>query len=168
MSVWLTEREFRRSGAAACGVTINVPFLREIKQDNLPVRQQTQKLTRRLIDGKLNSREAVELLSQYRDGLETYFSLEEFYGYFKNAAATHPTISMHARELSAEHESLFLQLNSLIDLAEQIVYHECDQRTTLKEVADSFADFADQFESHEQREMELMMRLCNEDFGVGD
>lgn len=168
MSIWLTEKEYRRSGAAASGVTINIPFLREIKQDNLPVRQQTKILNQRLASGKLSPREAVESLGFYRDALETYFSLEEFYGYFKNASAINPTITAQAKALTGEHETLFLRLNELIELAEQIVYHECDHNTTLSIVADKFSDYADQFESHEQREMELMMRMCNEEFGVGD
>ena len=33
MSTWLSEKEFRQSGAESAGVTINVAFLQEIKSD---------------------------------------------------------------------------------------------------------------------------------------
>ena len=33
MSTWISETEFRQSGAAAAGITINVAFLQEIKTD---------------------------------------------------------------------------------------------------------------------------------------
>ena len=168
MSVWLTEKEFRQSGAEAAGITLNVAFLREIKQDHLPIRELTSRINRTLSSSSVSPRQAADLLSDYRDGIETYFALEEFFGYFENAALTNPKLSGLAIGLQQEHESLFERLGHIIDLAEQIVYHECGPQTTLLEVADLFDNFACQFEHHEQQEMELMLRLCNEEFGVGD
>ena len=69
MSVWLTETEYRQSDAKASGVTINVAFLREIKEDNLSVREQTNRIYQRLKKG-MTPREAVDCLSDYRDSLD--------------------------------------------------------------------------------------------------
>ena len=168
MSVWLTEKEFRQSGAQSTGVTLNVAFLRDIKDDNPSILSQTSHLCGEFSEGRVSPRQAVENLVQYRDALETYFALEEFYGYFKNAPVSNPVISTRANELRSEHERLFLILNRVVDLAEQIMYHECPSNTTLNEVSELFRNFAEQFQSHEQNEMELMMRLCNEELGVGD
>jgi hypothetical protein len=38
----------------------------------------------------------------------------------------------------------------------------------MDEVEDQFNRFRSELALHEQCEMELMMRLCNEDIGVGD
>ena len=167
MSVWLTETEYRQSDAKASGVTINVAFLREIKEDNLSVREQTNRIYQRLKKG-MTPREAVDCLSDYRDSLETYFALEKCYGYFNNSRIKNPLISVRADDLQNEHEQLFNDVNELIELTEQIVYQECGPNLTLIEITDLFECFARRFELHEQNEMELMLRLCNEEFGVGD
>ena len=167
MSTWLTEKEFRQSGADATGVTLNVAFFQEIKQDNLPVRQQTSRLCR-MFAGGVSPRSALDSLLDFQEDLETYFALEEFYGYFHNASIHNPVISTLAVGLKSEHESLFLQLANVIDLAEQIVYQECGPNTSITEVAELFDTFANRFDSHEQQEMDLMMRLCNEELGVAD
>jgi hypothetical protein len=167
MSVWLSETEFRQSDAAASGVTLNVAFLREIKEDHFSVREQANQIFLRFKQG-MTPREAVDWLSSYRDTLETYFALEKCYGYFNNAQITNPVISKRATELQDEHEVLFSDINQLIELTEQIVYRECGPELTLAEISDLFECFASRFEIHEQHEMELMLRLCNEEFGVGD
>ena len=167
MSTWLTEKEFRQSGAEATGVTLNVAFFKEIKQDNLPVREQARKIGQMFNSG-VSPKSALDILLDFQEELKTYFALEEFYGYFQNASIRNPTISTLATGLKAEHEDLFLQLAQIIDLNEQIVYQECSPTTSIVEVADLFETFTHSFESHEHQEMELMMRLCNEEFGVGD
>ena len=167
MSVWLTEKEFRQGAAQANGITINVAFLREIKEDHLPVREQTARIQGLLQQG-ITPREAVELLSDYRDAIETYFALEKCFGYFKNARVNNPLIGNRADELQEEHEKLFYDLNELIELTNQILYRECGPDLSLAEISDLFESFARRFEVHEHNEMELMMRLCNEEIGVGD
>ncbi len=167
MGLWLTEREFRQGGAESTGVTLNVAFLRDIKQDTPSLQTQSSVIRHSLEGGSITPRLTVDLLTQYRDDLETYFALEEFYGYFSNAAVTNPTISSQAAKLRAEHVELFLNLNQVIELAEQILYHECSTEITLQQVAQRFDALAISFDAHEQREMELMMRLCNEEIGGG-
>jgi iron-sulfur cluster repair protein YtfE (RIC family) len=168
MSVWMSERDFRQGGAAAIGVTINVPFLQEIKEDYefrhlLAETRQKLKATE-----EPTPRQAAEMLSTLRDELETYFALEEFYGYFQRSAETNPSVCQKAGQLRTEHETLFLQLNGLVEMIEQIVYHECSPKITVRDVADKFDEFCTALSQHEQCEMDLMMRMCNEDIGVGD
>ncbi len=168
MTWWLTEREFRQSGAMESGITINVPFLKEIKEDSIPVRVRTRHLEAQLAEQKCSAKEALQNLAQYRDSLETYFALEEFYGYFNNAMITNPIVTPRASELRAEHAELFTMITSLIEAAEQLVYQEQDPALTLTELSENFRGFASRLESHEQEEMDLMMQLCNEEIGVGD
>ena len=98
----------------------------------------------------------------------TYFALEEFYGYFQNAEIVNPSVSRAADLLRNEHEVLFLELNDLIDSVEQIVYHESAPELTFDRVAENVESFLDSLQEHENQEMELVMRLFNEEIGVGD
>ncbi len=168
MSVWMSERDFRQGGAAAVGFTINVAFLQEIKED-YEFRQLLNNIQQHLsAPTELPARQASELLGQLRDELETYFALEEFYGYFQHSAETNPSVCNQAGILKTEHETLFLQLNQLVEMSEQIVYHECSPKITVKQLSASLDEFCKCLSQHEEKEMELMMRMCNEDIGVGD
>ena len=171
MSTWLSEKEFRQSGAESAGVTINVAFLRDIKEDfgfrNL-LNEVYFKLNASPSDKKLLPRVVAELLGELRDELETYFALEEFYGYFKQAAVSNPIVSQKAIGLSGEHEMLYLQLSGLVESAQQIVYREVGPEVSVHGIVDGFEEFCIELAAHEQAEMELMMRLHNEEFGVGD
>ncbi len=167
MSTWLTEKEFLQSGAIATGITLNVAFLQEIKQENVELRQLIESVAEKIaLDSRVSPREAMELLYQVREELETYFALEEFYGYFRHARVTNPVVSDCAARLQLEHEQLYLCFNDIVELAEQIVYRETD--AMMADLLDELNRFRGQLDLHENREMELMMRLCNEEFGVGD
>ncbi|MEE2826859.1 MAG: hypothetical protein VYE64_09545 [Planctomycetota bacterium] len=167
MSVWLTETEFRQSGALDTGITINVAFLQEIKEENVELRQLIDSVaTAFYLHPRLKPQAMRELLCRVREELETYFSLEEFLGYFNEAKISNPAISRCSSKLMSEHETLFLQFNDVIELVEQIVYRET--AVTMEEVEQQFNQFRSALALHEQCEMELMMRLCNEDIGVGD
>ena len=171
MSTWLSEKEFRQSGAESAGVTINVAFLQEIKSDfsfRSVLNEVYSKFRPAPQSKKLSPRVAAELLGDLRDELETYFALEEFYGYFNKSAINNPCVNQKAVELQTEHEKLFVKLNQLIEKTQQIVYHESGPEITLDHVADGLEDFCIALARHEHAEMDLMMRLCNEDFGVGD
>jgi hypothetical protein len=179
MSTWLSEKEFRQSGAESAGITINVAFLQEIKSD-FGFRDLLNDVVHQLKPGprrgvladesgeKITPRVAAEMLGELRDGLETYFALEEFYGYFEQAEVLNPCVSQQAFGLQSEHETLFLKLNQIVETTQQIVYHEAGPETTLGRVAEELESFCIELAQHEQAEMDLMMRLCNEDFGVGD
>ena len=125
MSTWLTESEFRQSGAAATGVTLNVAFLQEIKDDNVQFKQvlnETVDLVRQ--QPRVNPKKMVDSLIRFQDELETHFALEEFYGYFQNAPITNPSISPQANEIQNEHKLLFVHLQKTVELAEQVLLAE--------------------------------------------
>ena len=165
MSVWLTEQEFRQSGAEQLGIAVNRAFLQEIKDEHVQLRDLIQ-LNRERIPNAQNASMVLEWLQEMLDQVECYFALEEFYGYFQQAATLNPPVSKAANQLHTEHGELFVQLMALINRIEERVYQE--RECPLDEICAGFLEFADQFNRHEQREMELMMKLCNEEFGVGD
>ena len=172
MSTWLSEKEYQQSGAESAGVTINVAFLSEIKED-FGFRDLLKEVQGRLkpsapLETTLSAQVAAQILSELRDELETYFALEEFYGYFGFAAAENPKISQEAAQLHTGHETLFLELSAVVDLAYQAVYRESIPEVTLDQIGDQFERFCINLAHHEESEMHLMMRLCNEDIGVGD
>ena len=168
---WMTEQEYRQSGAEATGVTINVAFLMEIKSD-FGFRELLNETHRQLQPTsptqKVPARRAADWLSDLRDELETYFALEEFYGYFDDAATHNPRVGVDACKLRSEHEALYLELSDLVECAQQIVYRECGPELTVASLTEKFDLFCQHLADHEQAEMELMMQLCNEDIGVGD
>ena len=181
MSTWLSETEYRQSGAESAGVTINVAFLQEIKTDfgfRILLNEVYQRLKpnsseQENWDGPfankhVTSNEAADLLSDLRDELKTYFALEEFYGYFEQDEVSNIRISKKVAKKTEEHETLFLQLGEVIDVAEQIVYHECSSDLSITEVRRLFERFCEALADHEQDEMELIMQMFNEDIGVGD
>lgn len=169
---WLSEKEYRQAGAEAIGVTINVAFLKEIKADYSFRDLLTDtyfRLSNPGADGWVKAHQAAELLSDLRDELETYFALEECYGYFNDAATSNPTVGLAADDLRREHTELFQQLDELVEWSLQIAYQEISgPENTIGHVFAGLENFCKRLAKHEQAEMDLMMRLCNEDIGVGD
>ena len=168
MSTWLTEKEYRQSGALSVGMTINVAFMDEIKSDFdfRSTLTRTYHLVNQTPDPPPQS--VVRWLIELRDQLETYFALEEFYGYFQQAEIENPVVDRKAKAKTSEHESLYLDLNQVVELAEQIVYHECDDEVNLALVRVALDGFCAGLAKHEEEEMELVMQLCNQEIGVGD
>ena len=168
---WLSEQEYRQSGAEATGFTFNVAFLLEIKSD-FGFRDLLKQVRSRLCPGpaadQVSPRQAAELLSDLRDELEAYFALEEFYGYFNHANIDNPPVSKKASRLKTEHETLYLELSRVIETSQQVVYRECGPDVTVRTVGQEFEQFYTNLMRHEDAEMNLVMALCNEDFGVGD
>jgi len=183
VSIWFSETEFRKSGVLSLGVhmdvdheatdaekrvTLNVAFMSEIKED-FDFRQTLNDVYHRLNEEPtISARDAAKELATLRDQLETYFAMEEFYGYFQQSAISNHGVNHQADVLRNDHESLFLQLSELVDLAEQIVYRECSSQITVRDLALQLDSFCQALADHEQDEMELMMRLHNEVIGVGD
>ena len=104
---------------------------------------------------KLDPKFAVDQLVALQDVLETHFALEEFYGYFQNALVTNPALSPRAEAIRDEHQDLFLQLNQIVELAEQILYRECSSEITTDSVVKEFESFQSALERHEQAENEV-------------
>lgn len=168
MSTWLTEKEYRQSGAIAAGMTINAAFMDEIKTD-FDFRSMLNR-SYYWINQKPDAspRLVVQWLCELRDQLETYFALEEFYGYFSQESIDNPIVNRKAQAKTLEHETLYLDLSRVIDLAEQIVYHESAEDINLDTVRAEFEKFCIALARHEQDEMELIMQFFNQDIGVGD
>jgi hypothetical protein len=168
MSIW-TESELRQDEAALRQLTLNVAFLADIKQDSVRPRELVELIQARLGDAHhVDFRKLAEELESLRDELETHFALEEFYGYFESAAISHPGINARATWLRSQHETIFLDLCELVDLAEGLCYGEHRPERALEAIRAGFHSFVQQFNRHEEEEGELMMRMCTEDFGVGD
>lgn len=166
---FLSEQEYRQSGAEATGVTFNVAFLREIKID-FGFRELLNEVYNRLkpkAGATASPREASDLLAELRDELETYFALEECYGYFSDAEIKNPPVSRKAIDLKRDHERLYLELSEVVEMAMRLVYQECGPEITVATIAETFEVFCKNLAAHEQAEMNLVMALCNEDFGVG-
>ena len=168
---WLSEQEYRLSGAEATGIIFNVAFLLEIKSD-FGFRDLLQRVQSQLCPEPdtvlVSPRQAADLLSDLRDELETYFALEEFYGYVRGAEIENPPVSQKAARLKDDHEGLYLELSHVIELAQQLVYRECGPEFTVASLGEEFAQFYENLMRHEEAEMDLVMALYNEDFGVGD
>lgn len=149
-------------------VTMNVAFLREIKEDNVHFNELLEAVRLSLeVGGEVRVRVLAELLGRLRDELETHFALEEFYGYFRDSAQKNQQVGSVASKLCQEHETLFVQLNELVEEAERLLYKETPCRDR-DEIVAGFFNFCSDLKMHEHQEMELMMRLWNEDIGVGD
>jgi hypothetical protein len=167
MSSWMSEDEFRRAGAGEVGIAINVPFLMEIKEDS-DFRQLLTDVHHQINQSPLPTpRMATELLSTLRDQLETYFALEEFYGFVRKSTAANAMFTREAIELADEHSRLYLQFNEIVEKGEQILYQECSQKVTVSDLANQLDQFCQALADHEHKEMELMMKACNQDVGVG-
>ena len=150
-------------------LTINAAFLQEIKQDNVHFNQLLKSIATGLSDRPhVRPRVLAELLTRLRDELETHFALEEFYGYFDQAAMTNPEISRKAERLKDQHEALYVELNDLVEEAERLVYHETPAGRPVRQIVRGFHRFHERIDEHEAAEMELIMRLANEEIGVGD
>lgn len=168
MTTWLTEKEYRQSGASSVGMTINVAFLEEIKSD-FDFRSTLNKVYQQVNQQPdAPPQKIAKWLGELRDQLETYFALEEFYGYFQQDEVSNIRVSRQAAKKTAEHETLFLQLSEVVDLAEQIVYHERCDELAISQLKDNFQQFCEALADHEMDEMELIMQMFNEDVGVGD
>ena len=82
----LTERQLREGEYRSLTRGINTAFLLEIKQDHVEFRVLFKRALEMIRSGaEIKAREFAELLGFVRDEIETYFSLEEFYGGFDMA-----------------------------------------------------------------------------------
>lgn len=170
MTSWMTEKDYRRAGAKELGIGLNSAFILEIKQDSVEFRQLMREIHGeiKLISEQPSAayvRYLNDRLSQLRDEIETYFALEEFYGGFHSSSGR--DISRDVEKLKQQHIDLFLQLDQIVDMNEQLVYHETSE-FSLSRVAEKFLQFFRDWESHEEFEMNIVMRDCNEVLGTGD
>jgi hypothetical protein len=155
---------------AARTIRVNPAFLREIKEDNVELRDLIGQLAGELLTRRPRThdpRQLFEMFSRLRDQLAIHFALEEAFGYFEDALDVAPRLSQKTEELRAEHDLFFRDICRLCDYVEQVVYDEQPMHS-VRQVATRFAAFHDAFEQHEARERELIMEAFEDDLGVGD
>lgn len=167
-SRFLTESQLRAGEYRTLTRVINTAFLLEIKEDHVGFRALFQRAVEDFRRGRqIRPRELAETLGRLRDEIETYFSLEEFYGEFDLAFRADPGLARAIARLKHEHEQLFTQLNGLVERAEQILYREAPLARQPQLIAD-FLEFAEAYQQHEDRELNLISEQSSLDIGVGD
>ncbi|MCA9262682.1 MAG: hemerythrin domain-containing protein [Planctomycetales bacterium] len=150
-------------------VTVNAPFLQEIKDDNRSLRVLLARAQRFCASCSLDSvREFSQLLNDLRDQLAMHFALEEAYGYFDDPIDAAPNLCEQAIRLREEHSDLYLEIQEIADETEWLVYDRQVQPFALQQIVERFGEFSARFEGHESAEGELIWRACNLDIGVGD
>jgi hypothetical protein len=151
-------------------VTINAAFLQEIKEVNSELWQDLAHVRRAasaLFSTRAQCLEFADLLARLRDLLALHFALEEAYGYFDDPVYVAPRLSERARGLRSQHQVLYLEVNRLVDLAEDL----CSRgrvKTFKAVVAAGFEAFHRQLQAHEADEEELILQAYGDDLGVGD
>lgn len=148
---------------------VNAAFLNEIKEDHVELRQLLDK-ARRVVDEpqrKSCPRELYHLLLAIQDRLAIHFSLEEAYGYCEVALSIAPRLSSRARKLRDEHRTLYTQFGRVVEIAEQLVYHERPIHAGVL-LTSQFRHFDKQLDEHERQEIELILEAFDDDVGVGD
>lgn len=158
------------AGAVASGtLSVNAAFFQEIKDDN---RQLARLIAycQALFSPPLRRirwQRRVTALRRLRDQLAMHFALEDAYGYFEDALDAAPRLTDEAEQLRREHDTLFLEVCELVELAEQALYREPTD-CTARGLSVRFLAFHRWLEEHESRETALIMAAVNDDIGVGD
>ncbi len=157
-----------RHQATTRGLSVNAAFLKDIKDDNRELKHLLDRLTPMTGHPEIAVNhwdEIVQVLSDLRDQLAFHFSLEEAYGYFDQAVETEPQLSVTAGLLRSEHTELFELARSL---AEQVAELSSDEIESIAKFLKKLKKFRNQFERHEEAELELILDALSEDIGVGD
>ncbi len=145
-------------------LTINAAFLQEIKDDNLRLYGLLDNLRACWL---VNSPDVFRpewfsrLISDLRDQVAMHFALENAFGYFEKPVSSDPLLSAEAQRLHAQHEELYLQICSIAENAEAMLYPQMDEEAYTRQV-DLFRDFYRAFQQHESAEFDLMVRVFSE------
>lgn len=165
---YLTQSQLRAEKYRSLTRGINTAFLLEIKEDHVDFRVQYQRVLDLVERGSpIKPREFAEMLGRLRDEIETYFSLEEFYGGFDMAFESNAGHARTVAKLKHQHEQLFTRLNELVERAEQVAYHEVPH-SRLRHVIEDFSEFTRDLRRHEDWELNLISEQSALDVGVGD
>jgi hypothetical protein len=164
-------RRARMSLTAPETVTINTPFLREIKEDNEQLRvllAQAGRMCRQSpASGRTRLRRFASLLADVRDQLAMHFSLEEAYGYFDKPVFVVPHLSEQAFRLRAQHVALYEDVCRLTEAAENLLFCSGCINDSRQLVWD-FMDFHSRLQQHEAEENELIAEAYTMNIGVAD
>ncbi|HEV3137735.1 MAG TPA: hemerythrin domain-containing protein [Pirellulales bacterium] len=151
-------------------VSINPAFLQEIKDDHHELRQllhHTAAMLDRPTWMQIEFDRLADLFTKLRDQLAMHFSLEEAYGYFEDAISVAPHLSKRAEALRSQHFELYSQLCSLVERAEQLLYHEA-AKVAVAGLAEDFRRFSAGLQEHESCESDLILQAFHDDLGAGD
>jgi hypothetical protein len=151
-------------------VSINPAFLQEIKDDHHELRQllhHTAAMLDRPTWMQIEFDRLVDLFTKLRDQLAMHFSLEEAYGYFEDAISVAPHLSKRAEALRSQHFELYSQFCSLVERAEQLLYHEA-AKIAVAGLAEDFRRFSGGLQEHESCESDLILQAFHDDLGAGD
>lgn len=149
-------------------VTVNAAFLKEIKEDNLHLKQLWDQISPLAVhvETAINHwPELIKLLAELRDQLAIHFALEEAYGYFDEAVDIAPQLSAQAENLRGDHQVLFRQI---CDLADEITEVPIENDELSKGFIKGLSRFKASFEKHEEAELKLILESLDDDLGVGD
>ena len=151
------------STSASVGtLVINAAFLQEIKDCN-PGLWQLQHQLRQVCESEQEpgtiSRQLVQLLDDFRDGLSMQFALEECYGYQSASTsildAANPKMIMKAHQ---QHCQLYLEVCDLAEQAEELQYRGVEPASLSKLVTATQA-FDEHLRQHEKLENNLIDQL---------
>ena len=149
-------------------LSFNAAFLREIKEDDHRLRELFHETEQLFTSPRVDTRKLVtRRLWQLRDQLAMHFALENAFGYLAHVVEHAPRLCERAQRMVAEHDDLFLQLCDIIELSEEVSYHEIGARRG-SDVARAFFEFQRQFCAHERHENELLFDAFDDDLGDGD
>lgn len=148
-------------------VTLNAAFFREIKEQNVTLRELLTSLKAwidRGLAGYYQRSRLIELLSALHREVALHFALEEGYGYFDDAVSVAPEIASRANTLRVEHSALYSDIDRLVKQSEATRINI----TGFSNLLWRCRAFLDQLQVHERRERELIQEVYNNDLGVGD
>ncbi len=166
----MSSNSHSRNSRAPRATTVNAAFLTEIKEVNLEMRAEIERILTicaRPISLHSQTSELVNRLAVLLDHLALHFALEEAYGYFDDPEYVNAEFSDRVQSLRGQHASLYTQLCRLVDQAETLLRrHKLAALVTI--VPLQFERFAVLLQNHEEAEMDLAQEAICADIGVGD
>lgn len=149
-------------------LTVNAAFLKDIKDDNHDLKEildQIAPLSEHPQTAMNHWSELVQLLEQLCDQLALHFSLEEAYGYFDDAVNHAPQLTASAEFLRGQHTELFKVIRALADKSTSV---RSDNLDHVSKFLKEFLVFRQDFATHEEAELKLILDALDDDIGVGD
>lgn len=142
-------------------VTINTAFLLEIKEDNTELEDLLTESRAAAADIATRTsgwQQFVELLWHLRDNVAMHFVLEEAYGYFDNPSSDTTELGPDTASVRAQHETLYAELCSIVDHAEQRLYGE-RPHVPARQIAQELIAFCDHLLEHDVQEHALILEI---------
>lgn len=149
-------------------LTVNAAFLKDIKDDNHDLKEildQIAPLSEHPQTAVNHWTELVELLESLCDQLALHFSLEEAYGYFDDAVNHAPQLTACAELLRSQHAKLFQTIRGLADKSADVKTENIEH---VGKFLNAYQSFRQEFATHEEAELKLILDALDDDIGVGD